>query len=221
VEHHIIVGKLEAAELHAKNGERMLRKLYPNDDFDEGWGRVRFFQGNFEFSARHGDRLTRCESKLKLGSVDETIDELHALLVESRAKSWHEIELHTRRVLAEAHRRRGNLVTARDVIDDSWNLAERGPYRLALADTYNVLAEIERDAGNRAATIVAAEEAYRQAWCDGPPHAYHWGLEKAIKLLDENGSRHPAPPERDQSFDDVLDRLWRALIQKRTPRRRS
>jgi tetratricopeptide (TPR) repeat protein len=227
VEHHIIVGKLETAELHAKNGERMLREFYkdrPDHDFNFVWGRVRFFQGNLEFAVRYGDRLTRCESKLKLGSIDEAIDELHALLVESRAKSWHETELHTRRILAEAYRRRGNLITARDVIDDFWNLAERGPYRLALADTYNVLAEIERDAGNRTAAIVAAEEAYRQAWCDGPPHAYHWALQKAIKLLDESGSQHPAPPERDQSFDDILDRLWRVLTRKRKksiPRHRS
>jgi len=36
-----------------------------------------------------------------------------------------------------------------------------------------VLTALERDAGNRDAAIEAATQAYRLAWCDGPPFAYH------------------------------------------------
>ena len=60
-----------------------------------------------------------------------------------------------------------------------------------------MLAQIERDEGNTAAAIDAATQAYQKAWCDGPPYAYHWGLETAKKHLDELGAPSPdMPPSR-------------------------
>ena len=55
-----------------------------------------------------------------------------------------------------------------------------------------MLAQIERDAGHTDAATAAATEAYRQAWCDGPPYAYHWGLEKAKAHL---AALHAPEPE--------------------------
>jgi|RhiMetdeSRZDD1v2_1073273.scaffolds.fasta_scaffold102102_2 Domain of unknown function (DUF4062) len=56
------------------------------------------------------------------------------------------------------------------------------------ADALNVLAQLERDQGHRDAAVAAATEAYRQAWCDGPPYAYHFGLANARRHLRELGA---------------------------------
>ena len=37
-------------------------------------------------------------------------------------------------------------------------------------------------------------EAYRLAWCDGPPFAYHWGLQKAKAHLSDLGAPEPVLP---------------------------
>ncbi|MEM7427491.1 MAG: DUF4062 domain-containing protein [Pseudomonadota bacterium] len=164
-------------------------------------------EGDFEFARLNGMGVVCSEAAMELGELTTAVDELHQMLVEARANSWHEPELETRRALAEAYRREGNLAVARDVIDDFWDLANRGPYRLLLADMNNILAEVERDDGNMAAAITAAEEGYRQAWCDGPPYAYVRALRKSEALLDEFGAPYPEPPERDTSYDEIFARI--------------
>lgn len=99
----------------------------------------------------------------------------------------------------ELQRQQGNLEEARALLDDVWEPAERGPYPLFHADACNMLAQIERDAGNPALAIEAATQAYRLAWCDGPPFAYHWGLEAARKHLRELGAPEPEMPPFDPS----------------------
>ena len=108
-----------------------------------------------------------------------------------------EDELHALVALAEL-RRQVDAQPARELLDDVWEAAERGPYPLIHADACNVLAQIERDAGNKAAAVEAATRAYRLAWCDGPPFAYHWGLERARELLRELGASEPEMPAFDE-----------------------
>ena len=88
-----------------------------------------------------------------------------------------------------------------------WEAAERGPYPLFHADALNVLAQIERDAGNIKAAIEAATLAYRKAWCDGPPFAYHWGLEAARKHLRELNAPEPSglPPYDESQHEPMPD----------------
>ncbi len=101
--------------------------------------------------------------------------------------------------LAELRRREGKPDEARTFLDDVWGVAERGPYPLFHADACNVLAQLERDAGNTILAIEAATQAYWLAWCDGPPFAYHWGLEAARKHLRELGAPEPELPPFDSS----------------------
>jgi ATP/maltotriose-dependent transcriptional regulator MalT len=101
--------------------------------------------------------------------------------------------------LAELRRRQGELGAARELLEDVWEAAERGPYPLVHADACCVLAQIERDEGNVEKAVEAAERAYRLAWCDGPPFAYHWGLERARALLKELGAGEPVLPAFDES----------------------
>ena len=101
--------------------------------------------------------------------------------------------------LAELRRRQGEFGAARELLEDVWEAAERGPYPLFHADACCVLAEVEREEGNREAAIEAATKAFRLAWCDGPPFAYPWGLEKARGLLRELGAGEPEMPAFDES----------------------
>jgi hypothetical protein len=98
--------------------------------------------------------------------------------------------------LAELRRRQGDLEAARELLEDAREPAERGPYPLFHADALNALARVERDAGRRDAAIAAATAAYRQAWCDGPPFAYHRALEMARMHLADLGAPEPGdmPP---------------------------
>jgi tetratricopeptide (TPR) repeat protein len=136
---------------------------------------------------------------LALNDFAKAEERLHHALTRSRTVNLVEEELAVLVALAELRRRQGDRKAVRELLDDVWDPAERGPYPLLHADAYNVLAQIERDEGNHSAAIDAATKAYRLAWCDGPPFAYHWGLVAARKHLQELGAPEPAMPPFDES----------------------
>lgn len=91
-------------------------------------------------------------------------------------------------------------------LEGVWAPAAEAPYPMHLADAQNLLVEIEIAAGNEVAAIEAATEAYRAAWCDGPPYAYHWGLKAAKAHLKALGAPEPEMPAFDESkFDPMPD----------------
>ena len=151
-------------------------------------------EGDFIRAAR-----AQGEAVLGLGDVATADEWLHHALTRARKVNLVDEELPALVALAEMWRRQWDEKAARAFLDDVWEAAERGPYPLIHADACNVLAQIERNAGNVAAAVEAAERAYRLAWCDGPPFAYHWGLEKAKKHLRELGAGEPLMPEFDES----------------------
>lgn len=146
-------------------------------------------------------RATRLRGEAALGLNDlTTADErLHHVLTRARMVNLVAEELPALVALAELRWRRGESNLARELLDDVWELAERGPYPLFHADALNVLAQIERDEGNMNEAIEAATKAYRLAWCDGPPFAYHWGLEKAKRHLKGLGALEPEMRAFDES----------------------
>jgi tetratricopeptide (TPR) repeat protein len=150
-------------------------------------------EGDFIRSAR-----LQGQAALASGDLHLADERLHHALTRARTVDRAEEEIQSLTALAELDRRRGNPNAARELLDQVWELAERGPYPLLHADALNVLAQIERDAGNTAA-IQAATEAFEQAWCDGPPFAYHWGLEKAKAHLAALNAPEPALPPFDES----------------------
>jgi len=139
------------------------------------------------------------EAALGLHDLTTADERLHHALIRARQVNLVEEELPALIALAELRRQEGRPSEARESLDDVWDGAERGPYPLFHADAFNVLAQIERDAGNRDAAVVAATQAYRLAWCDGPPYAYHCGLEAARKHLRELGAPEPEMPRFDPS----------------------
>ena len=152
-------------------------------------------------------RATRREgtAALCIGDKGFAFERLYQALNRACAANYFEEELPTLTALAELHRRKNDLSTARELLNQVWNAAERGPYPLLHADALNVLAQIERDQGNRAAAIAAATKAYKLAWCDGISadgkvcYAYHYGLTNARKLLQELGAPEPQLPPFDES----------------------
>jgi tetratricopeptide (TPR) repeat protein len=143
---------------------------------------------------------------LAMSDLDTAAERLQHALTRARAVNRVEEELPTLTALAELHRRKQEFTAARELLDQIWDLAERGPYPLFHADALNVLAQIERDEGNTKAANAAATKAYTLAWCDGPPYAYHYGLTNARKHLQELGAPEPQLPPFDESkFEPMPD----------------
>ncbi len=139
------------------------------------------------------------EAALGLSDVPTAEERLHHALARARTVNLVEEEIPALVGLAEIRRRQNDIKAAHDLLEDVWEPAERGPFRLFHADAYNVLTQIEIDAGNHEAAAKAAMEAYRLAWCDGPPFAYHWGLQKAFAHLAALGVPEPTLPPFDES----------------------
>ncbi|MEA2881541.1 MAG: hypothetical protein QOH32_797 [Bradyrhizobium sp.] len=148
------------------------------------------------------------EGQIALGSENLTHADqcLHDVLTRSRAANIVELELPALVAIAELELRRGRPADSRVRLDDVWEPAERGPYPWRLAGAYNVLATIELAEGNKPAAIDAATKAYKAARCDGPPYAYHWGLQKAKAHLAALGAPEPDMPPFDESkFEPLPD----------------
>jgi tetratricopeptide (TPR) repeat protein len=139
------------------------------------------------------------EATLSLGHLAIAEEHLHHTLPRARAVHLVEQELPALIGLAEVYRQQQQYSTARELLEQVWVPAERGPYPLLHADGRNTLARIERDEGHREAAIAAAARAYELAWCDGPPYSYHYGLTNAKQLLAELGAPEPQLPPFDES----------------------
>ena len=117
-----------------------------------------------------------------------------------------DLELPALIAIADLARQRDDFADANARLDEVWDAAERGPYRLLQADAYNLAADIAWAEGDKKAAIDAATKAYQSAWCDGPPYAYHWGLEKAKAHLQAFGAPEPAMPPFDESqFEPMVE----------------
>jgi len=133
------------------------------------------------------------------GDLSTAHERLHHALTRARACNRAEEELPALIALAELYCRRGELEQARELLEDVWEAAERGPYPQFHTDAYNVLAQLESDAGYVDAAIEVATRAFELAWCDGPPFAYHWGLLTAREHLRALHAPEPDLPPFDES----------------------
>ncbi len=141
---------------------------------------------------------------LGLGNLPKADERLHHALTRARVVNTVEFELPALIAIAEFELRRDSPAEARARLDDVWETAERGPYPIHQADAYNVLADIALAEGDKPAAIDAATKAYRAAWCDGPPYAYHWGLTKAKAHLAVLGAPEPDMPPFDECKFDPM-----------------
>jgi hypothetical protein len=130
------------------------------------------------------------------GGADER---LHHAFTRARVVNVVELELPALIAIAELELASGDSVKAKAHLDDVWEAAERGPYPLYQADAFNVLASVAVAEGDEPAAIAAATNAFKAAWCDGPPYAYHWGLQKAKAHLAALDAPEPVLPPFDES----------------------
>ena len=185
----------------AANSHLALRALWLCDfagarsSADRAWelAHVRGYERDFILAAR-----AQGEAALGLSDLAAAAERLHHALTRARKVNLVDDELPTLVALAELQRRQGDVKAARELLDDVWEAVERGPFPLIHADAFNVLAQVERDEGNETKATEAARKAYELAWCDGPPFAYHWGLEKARKHLRELGAEETKMPAFDE-----------------------
>jgi hypothetical protein len=136
---------------------------------------------------------------LVAGELSRAEERLHHALTRTRAVNIVELELAALIAIAALALKRGDPASARASLGDVWEAAERAPYRLYQADAFDVLAAIEAAEGHKEAPIAAATESFKAAWCDGPPYAYHWGLQKAKAQLAVLGAPEPVLPPFDES----------------------
>jgi tetratricopeptide (TPR) repeat protein len=146
-------------------------------------------------------RAALLQGRVALGAGDllGADERLHHALTRTRAVNVVEFELPALIAIAELELKRGDPAKARASLDDVWEAAERGPYPLHQADAFNVLAAVGLAEGDKPAAITAATNAFKSAWCDGPPYAYHWGLQKAKAHLAALGTHEPVLPPFDES----------------------
>jgi tetratricopeptide (TPR) repeat protein len=168
---------------------------------DRAWGLagIKRLEGDFIRAAR-----LQGLSALRLGDLSTADERLQHALARARACDLVDEQLPALVALADLRLRQGDPIHSRELLDQLWDPAERGPYPFFHADASNLLAEIEREAGNRAAAAEAASRAYRLAWCDGPPFAYHWGLDAAKAHLAALGAVEPPMPPFDPAKFDPM-----------------
>lgn len=140
--------------------------------------------------------LTDCYFSGQLRGHEDTL--AHGLRL-ARDLGLVEEELAFLIALAELKHRGGDVTGTRALLADLWEPAENGPYPLLHADGRNLLAALERDAGDHKAAAAAALHAYRLAWCDGPPFAYVDALETARTHLKALGVAEPHLPPYDEA----------------------
>lgn len=133
----------------------------------------------------------RGEAYLALGMVEVAEDELAGALARARSCDLVEEAIPAMLALSECVQRRDSPDRARELVDDVWALAEKGPYPLLQANAYHRLAELELALGRHSPAVQAATKAHRLAWRDGPPFAHHWALESASRLLALLGASTP------------------------------
>lgn len=128
---------------------------------------------------------------LRLNDFNTAEERLHFALKQVRAVQVVEEELKILIALAEFYARKDEGEKAGEQLDDVWDYVEQGPYPIFHADALNILAQIEIEAGKKQTAIAAAAKALQKARCDGPPYAYHYGLQNAKRLLEELGAPEP------------------------------
>jgi hypothetical protein len=126
------------------------------------------------------------------GRHDRAHDLLNDTLILAREARAIESEAGLLVKLGNWHARHGRIDAACGYAANALHLAEHGQLKLRQADALNLLSGVHRAGGNRQEAAAEAAAAYRLAWCDGPPHAYEWGLRQARENLEAVAEPEPA-----------------------------
>jgi tetratricopeptide (TPR) repeat protein len=148
---------------------------------------------------------------LSKGDLAEAERLLSLALTRARASNLVEQEILALSDLTLLCSGQGQYKLARRHFSDLWELAERGPYRLAHAQAYLNLCGLEQaeqaDEGWRSRQLQAATAAYYLAWCDAPPYAGSAWLASAKQIIAAAGGVVPndLPPFNGANFPPMVD----------------
>jgi tetratricopeptide (TPR) repeat protein len=165
---------------------------------DDHIGLQVFAQRMTEIAARSGMPLVQVQAMTFAADVaraqgehDQAHDLLNDALVLARESRLTDNEAGLLIQLGYWNSHYGRLDAARTCADNAMQIAEHVQLRLRQVDALNLLSGIERSYGNQRVAASAAAEAYRQAWCDGPPFVYEWGIRQARENLAAVGEPEP------------------------------
>jgi tetratricopeptide (TPR) repeat protein len=165
-------GEVEQARQHADQAWHYAQTLHYEADLV----RARRFQG---------------EALLLAGDLSGAEAAFIETLARARAASLTEHELGAVIGLAAVRLRAGMAEQARTTLEDVWEAAERGGFRLAQADALNVLASAEIAIERYQAAVQAAQAAVQMAWCMSEPYTYAHGMAQARATLNALGAPLP------------------------------
>ncbi|MDW8297833.1 MAG: hypothetical protein RML95_00685 [Anaerolineae bacterium] len=131
------------------------------------------------------------EAALMAGDLGAAEAAFTEVISRARAASLVEHELGAVVGLAAVRLQQGAPEQARTTLEDVWEAAERGGFRLAQADALNVLAQAEIAINRPEAAVQAAQAAVQMAWCMSEPYAYARGMAQARATLSALGADLP------------------------------
>ena len=143
--------------------------------------------------------LLQGRSAVGLGDLPRGYERLHYVLVRARAANVIDFELPVLVAIAELEIKQGRPAIAMARLEEAWEGIRRGPFSLVQADAYNMLAEVQLAMGDKRAAAEAAIQAFKVAWCDGPPFAYSYGLQCAKTHLERLAAPEPDMPRYDDA----------------------
>src|SRR5271165_1117746 len=146
-----------------------------------------------EINTIHGYRLLGMISLARAGDgkgpsseeMQHAYNNLHESLNRARTAERIEEILLSLISIAELDRRGRKLGDARRRLAEIWELDRQKSYPWFYAEAFNILTLVERDSHQHHKASLAATEAFKLSWCDGPPFAYHWALATAKQHLAE------------------------------------
>lgn len=144
-----------------------------------------------------------------------------AALKRARSISYVQEEITSLIGLARTLGAQGEPDRPRELLNDVWEPIERGSFQMHRAAALIAQTELALRIGDRSAATAAAREAYKSAWCDGPPYTDHWNLQASGSLLEQLGEAPPlleaqagAPrPELKLNMRRLFIRLRQSAVQ--------
>ena len=170
----------------ATSAEKVGKARANNDFYDDAASAVRIYTAALRIKG---------EALIFLQNPERGTDFLLKSLQKSREIEFVGEELAALCALATVERERENYEAARDYLKKCSDLAQRGNFTLFIADSFNILAQIELDQGDEGRAAETAKRAFRLAVGDGKPFIYHQGIASARRIFDKLQLSPPEIPD--------------------------
>lgn len=149
----------------------------------------------------------RGEIAIEEGNYSAAEGQLLEAIATSRAAKLVDEEIATTVSLAQLRCRQSAWTDARSLLEDIWEMMERGPFTLLMSDAALIFAQIALAMKDRSTAEEYAAIAYRSAWGSGPPFAYDRALDRSQQMLLDLGREIPQMPSLNKIGKNALPLL--------------